>query len=57
MRCQKQESRNANNFMKNNKSGGCGHNGNDKNGKNGKKGYVEIEIKMGRVAKKKAKGK
>jgi hypothetical protein len=43
--------------MKNNKSGGCGHNGNDKNGKNGKKGYVEIEIKMGRVAKKKAKGK
>ena len=49
-----------NNLMKNNKSCGCGHegkeNGNGKNGKKGK-GYVEIEIKMGRMPKKKAKRK
>ena len=45
--------------MKKGKSCGCGHNGNG-NGqeyKNGKKGYVEIEIKMGRMPKKKAKRK
>lgn len=47
-----------------NKSCGCGHEEkeyskgkNGKNGKNGKKGYVEIEIKMGRMPKKKAKRK
>lgn len=43
-----------------NKANGCGHeekeNGNGKNGKKGK-GYVEIEIKMGRMPKKKAKRK
>ena len=47
--------------MKKSKSCGCGHEGkeysNGKNGKNGKKGYVEIEIKMGRMPKKKAKKK
>ena len=46
--------------MKKGKSCGCGHEGKEySNGKNGKKGkgYVEIEIKMGRVPKKKAKRK
>ena len=60
----KQECLNANNIMKKGKSCGCGHegkeysngNGNGKNGKKGK-GYVEIEIKMGRMPKKKAKRK
>ena len=46
--------------MKNKKSGGCGHEGKEygkeKNGKKGK-GYVEIEIKMGRMSKKAAKRK
>lgn len=50
--------------MKNKKSGGCGHEGKEygkeygkgKNGKKGK-GYVEIEIKMGRMPKKTAKRK
>ena len=46
--------------MKNKKSGGCGHEGKEygkeKNGKKGK-GYVEIEIKMGRMPKKSAKRK
>jgi hypothetical protein len=46
--------------MKNKKSGGCGHEGKEygkeKNGKKGK-GYVEIEIKMGRMPKKAAKRK
>jgi hypothetical protein len=44
--------------MKKGKSCGCGHEGKEyKNGKNGKKGYVEIEIKMSRAPKKKAKRK
>ena len=39
------------------KSSGCGHKeGKESNGKKGK-GYVEIEIKMGRMPKKKAKSK
>ena len=39
------------------KSCGCGHKeGKEKNGKKSK-GYVEIEIKMGRMPKKKAKRK
>ena len=46
---------NALNSMKKSKSCGCGHEGKEygksKNGKKGK-GYVEIEIKMGRAAKK-----
>lgn len=47
--------------MKKGKSNGCSHNGNGngkeyKNGKKGK-GYVEIEIKMDRMPKKKAKKK
>ena len=46
--------------MKNKKSGGCGHEGREygkgKNRKKGK-GYVEIEIKMGRMPKKTAKRK
>ena len=45
--------------MKKSKSCGCGHEGKEYgNGKkNGKKGYVEIEIKMSRAPKKKAKRK
>jgi hypothetical protein len=45
--------------MKKGKSNGCSHNGNGKEYKNGKKGknYVEIEIKMERMPKKKAKKK
>ena len=42
--------------MKKGKSNGCGHNGNGKNGKKGKS-YIEIEIKMERMPKKKAKKK
>ena len=44
--------------MKKGKSCGCGYEGKEYGkGKNGKKGYVEIEIKMGRMPKKKAKRK
>ena len=47
--------------MKKGKSCGCGHNGDDngKEYKNGKKGksYIEVEIKMERMPKKKAKRK
>jgi len=44
--------------MKKGKSCGCGHEEKEYGkGKNGKKGYVEIEIKMGRMPKKKAKRK
>jgi hypothetical protein len=40
------------------KSNGCGHESKEYGkGKNGKKGYVEIEIKMSRAPKKKAKRK
>lgn len=42
--------------MKKGKSCGCGHEGKEKNGKKGK-GYVEIEIKMGRMPKKQGKRK
>lgn len=45
--------------MKKGKSCGCGHESKEygKDKKNGKKGYVEIEIKMGRIPKKKTKRK
>ena len=42
-------------IMKKGKSCGCGHEGKEK-GKKGK-GYVEIEIKMGRMPKKQGKRK
>ena len=43
--------------MKKGKSNGCNHNGKEyKNGKKGKS-YIEIEIKMERMPKKKAKKK
>jgi len=41
--------------MKNTKSGSCGHNKMERKGKG--KGYVEIEIKMGKMPKKQAKRK